>query len=126
MSRATLIGHGRKSWPEARELLDGHRCAWADLDGFTVGAAPEDPPLATVLWAWNDTSLLRLRIDGPEAVIGQLDLTGDEVDVTVRTSRTWPAGEGRVSVADQWRDLPVVLYEVAGLMPLTFARLDQP
>ncbi|MFF4128273.1 hypothetical protein ACFYYP_32515 [Microbispora rosea] len=128
MSRAKLAALGRTSWDTALEILTRHACAWADLDGFHLGDAPRAVPLTTHVWAWRDTRLLRLRVDRTECVIGLLDLDpaadGEEVDVTTRHSQTWPLGEGRVGVADEWRSRSVTLYEVAGLMPLTFARLN--
>ncbi|MBO3752846.1 hypothetical protein J5X84_42930 [Streptosporangiaceae bacterium NEAU-GS5] len=121
---ATLTGHGRIPWDRARTLLDGFTCAWADLDGFNLGPASQEPPLTTHLWAWRDQVLFRARMDGAECILGRLDLSGGDVQVAERHCTTWPHGEGRVSVADDWRSRPVTLYEVAGQMPLTFARLD--
>ena len=126
---AWLIVHGRRPWAEIRPLLAGCTCAWADLDGFHAEPPPADPPLATHLWAWNDGKLLRVRIDGTDGIAAELCLAdpghGEPVTVTERQATTWPSGEGRVSAAETWRDRALRIYQVAGLMPLEFTRLDQ-
>jgi hypothetical protein len=132
MTRALLTGHGRMPWPDARRLLAGHTCAWADLDGFHLTSAPKEAPLTATLWSWQNETLMRLRIDGPAAIVGRLDLSphpgdpssgSEPVDVTVRKSSTWAVDEARVSVPEKWRDREVTLYEVIGLMPLTFVKM---
>jgi hypothetical protein len=125
---AWLVTHGRRPWAEIRPLLADCTCAWADLDGFHAEPPPADPPLATHLWAWADGKLLRLRIDGGDAIPAELRLTnpghGAPVTVTDRQAPTWPAGEGRVSASQPWRDRTIRVYQVAGLMPLEFTRLE--
>jgi hypothetical protein len=122
-----LIARGRRPWPEIHALVDGCTCAWADLDGFHTEPAPASPPLATHLWAWNEDRLLRVRIDGSDGIAAELRLTeagrGEPVTVTVREAVSWPAGEGRVSAGQQWRDRPLRVYQVEDLMPLEFTRL---
>lgn len=125
---AWLIAHGRRPWTGIRPLLSGCTCAWADLDGFHAEAPPVDPPLATHLWAWDAGKLLRIRIDGSDGIAAELRLTGpgqgEPVAVTVREAVSWPSGEGRVSVQQEWRDRVLHVYEVTGLMPLEFTRLE--
>ncbi len=127
---AWLLAHGRQPWTEIRTLLTGCTCAWADLDGFHAGAPPAGPPLATHLWAWAGDKLLRVRIDGAEGITAELHLTGpgqgQPVTVTRREASGWPSGEGRVSAAAQWRDRTIRIYQVSGIMPLEFTRLDDP
>lgn len=126
---AWLIARGRRPWAEIRPLLTDCTCAWADIDGFHAGPPPADPPLATHLWAWNTDRLLRVRIDGREGIAAELRLAdsgqGEPVSVTERQATSWPAGEGRVSVQQAWRDRAVRIYQVAGLMPLEFTRLEE-
>jgi CRISPR/Cas system CSM-associated protein Csm3 (group 7 of RAMP superfamily) len=111
-------------------LLDGCTCAWADLDGFHRDPPPADPPLTTHLWAWDAARLIRVRIDGGDGITAELRLSdtgqGDPVSVTGRKATSWLAGDGRVSAAPQWRDLTLRVYQVAGLMPLEFTRLEEP
>jgi hypothetical protein len=128
LSDARLIAHGRLPWDEARTHLTGCTCLWADLDGVHADTAPADAPIASHLWGWDEQRLLRARIDNDECVLAELDLThnatGEPVQVTQRRIPTWPPDEGRVSVDERWRGRSATLYEVTGLMPLTFARLD--
>jgi hypothetical protein len=125
---AWLIAHGRRPWTEIRPLLSGCMCAWADLDGFHAEAPPAEPPLATHLWAWDADKLLRIRIDGSDGIAAELLLggasRGERVEVTRREAVSWPLGEGRVSVQEAWRNRVLRVYEVAGLMPLEFTRLE--
>lgn len=127
-TEADLIGHGRLSWWDTRALLAGCTCAWADLEGFHVGKPPTEPPIASHLWGWDPERLVRARIDGDDCVAAELRLhpapAAHRVQVAKRSARTWPLQEGRVSVADRWRDLQITIYEVVGLMPLSFAQLD--
>jgi hypothetical protein len=126
---AWLTAHGRHPWATISSFLSGCTCAWADLDGFHAGPPPAGPPLATHLWAWSPDRLLRIRLDGSDGIAAELHLTdpgiGEPVQVTERDTATWPPGEGRVSADDKWRGRAVRIYQVAGLMPLEFARLDQ-
>jgi hypothetical protein len=124
---AWLAARGRQDWPLIVGLLGGCTCAWADLDGFHLGAPPAEPPLATHLWAWSPDRLLRIRMDGSDGIVAELHLSdagqGEPVEVTERDAVTWMPDDGRVSADDQWRGRPVRIYEVTGLMPLEFARL---
>jgi hypothetical protein len=125
---ARLIVHGRRPWAEIRPLLAGCTCAWADLDGFHAESAPDGPPLATHLWAWDADRLLRVRLDGSDGIAAELGLAdsgqGEPVRVTERGAVSWPSGEGRVSAGQAWRDRPLRVYQVEGLMPLEFTRLE--
>jgi hypothetical protein len=125
---AWLLAHGRQPWARISTLIADCTCAWADLDGFHAGSPPADPPLATHLWAWDDARLLRVRIDGDHGIAAELSLTdprsGEPVSVTEREAPSWPSGEGRVSASTEWRDRAIRIYQVAGLMPLEFVRLD--
>jgi hypothetical protein len=123
-----LTAHGRMPWEHARKLLAGATCAWADLDGFHAEPVSALPPIATHMWAWSDGRAWRARIDEDDAVIGELAFTAtpgsERVTVIERAANTWPESEGRVSVDRRWRGHRTTLYEVIGLMPLTFARID--
>jgi hypothetical protein len=140
--QAWLTAHGRLSWLQTRVLLDETTCAWADLDGFHCEGPPTDPPLTTHVWAWSDQRMLRLRVDGAEAVAAELQLgppdmndaadntgnasAGKPVQFTEQLSTSWPELEGRdrVSVDKIWRDRQVRIFIVHGLIPLSFARLE--
>ncbi|MEU5524513.1 hypothetical protein ABZ759_28610 [Streptomyces sp. NPDC047860] len=129
-----LERHGRMPWPQARTLLAGTTCAWADLDGFHILPAtklPDDrPPLATHLWAWSEDRCLRLRLDGAQALVAALHLQGasqetDEsaVRVYVRSGVPWPSGHDRVGpLPDAAETLTFELLELAGPAPATFVR----
>lgn len=126
---AWLVTHGRQPWTQVRALLTGCTCAWADLDGFHHDAPPAEPPVATHLWAWGTGKLLRVRIDGSDGITAELRLTdtgqGEPVSVTERAATSWPSSEGRVSAGQQWRNRALHVYQVAGLMPLEFTRLEE-
>ncbi len=126
---AWLTAHGRRPWADISSLLTGCTCTWADLDGFHAGPPPAEAPLATHLWAWSPGRLLRIRVDGSDGITAELHLTdpgqGEPVQVTERDTAAWPPREGRVSVDDKWRGRAIRIYEVAGLMPLEFARLAE-
>lgn len=125
---ARLIAHGRRPWAEIRPLLTGCTCAWTDLDGFHAEPSPDGLPLGTHLWAWDAGRLLRIRIDGGDGIAAELRLTdsgvGEPVSVTGREAVSWPSGEGRVSAGQAWRDRKLRIYQVAGLMPLDFTRIE--
>lgn len=128
-STGWLVAHGRRPWAEVNSLLTDCVCAWADLDGFHTESAPATPPLATHLWAWNQDRLLRVRIDGQDGIAAELRLSesgqGEPVTITERKAVSWPSGEGRVSAAQEWRDRPLRIYHVQGLMPLEFTRVEE-
>ncbi|MFF0520679.1 hypothetical protein ACFYTC_18355 [Actinomadura nitritigenes] len=126
-TEARLVARGRVPWEHALPHLTGTTCLWADIDGLHTGPPPGRAPIATHLWAWDEDRLLRARVDGSDCILAELHLgsaaVGDLVGIAVRQVPTWPLGEGRVSVADEWRARSATLYEVLGLMSLTFARL---
>jgi hypothetical protein len=126
-TEARLVARGRLPWEQALPHLTDTTCLWADIDGLHSGPPPAQAPIATHLWAWDEDRLLRVRVDGADCILAELHLdpaaAGDPVRIAIRQVPTWPLGEGRVSVADQWRARSATLYEVLGLMPLTFARL---
>jgi len=129
VSTAWLTAHGRRPWDEVVTLLSGCTCAWADLDGFHSAPPPAQAPPATHMWAWAGDRLLRIRIDGHDSIAAELHLTShsgsETVAVIERQGSTWPLGEGRVSAEDEWRGRGVRIYQVTGLMPLEFVRLDE-
>lgn len=131
---ATLLAYGRIGWPQVARLLMGSRAAWADYDGFHVGAPPASPPPYSHLWAWTADWLARIRIDGQDAIAGVLSLRAEpaspppkwreEVRFREVRSQTWPPGEKRAGplrpeIAGQAADL----YLLAGEHPVTFVRI---
>jgi hypothetical protein len=139
MTQAWLTAYGRIPWDRIYPELTGSTCAWADLDGFHHEHAdtldPDHPPVTTHIWAWTNQRLWRIRIDGAEGIAARLDLSTPEpdpqhpterVDIVETLTPTWAERDFRVSVDHRWRGQTVNLYDVAGLMPLTFARLTMP
>ncbi len=134
---ATLIAYGRVAWDQITGMLAGAQAAWADYDGFHIGAAPESPRPYSHLWAWTTDWLARIRIDGNHAIAGVLALRGQpgnpppeqwrqDVQFHEVQSRTWPPAEKRVGplspdVAGQLADL----YLVHGERSVTFVRIRQ-
>lgn len=131
---ATLLAYGRIEWPQVARLVSGSRAAWADYDGFHVGAPPESPPPYSHLWAWTAHWLARIRIDGRDAIAGVLSLRAEpatpppkwreEVKFREVQSQTWPPAEKRIGplrpeIAGKVADL----YLVAGEHPVTFVRI---
>jgi hypothetical protein len=54
----------RTTWALATSTeLVGATCLWQDLDGLHVAAPPPEPPPTSILWAWTDHTLFRLRLD---------------------------------------------------------------
>ncbi len=126
---ARLDRIGRLSWPQARSLLAGTTCAWADLDGFHVadaGRLPADPPHSTHLWAWDQARCLRLRIDGPQALTAVLrpsQDSGEQVHVHVRPGTPWAAGDQQAGpLPPEAHALDFELLELPGPTPATFVR----
>jgi hypothetical protein len=141
---ATLCGYGRLAWPDVVAALEGVDVAWADYDGFHVGALPQAPPPYNHLWAWNDDWLVRARVDGAHAIVGELQVNTvpvpdsalramrqprliETVRYTCRESRTWTPGERRVGPLDPAvKGRLVDLYQVDGARPVTFVRAREP
>jgi hypothetical protein len=104
---ATLIAYGRVAWDHVTLMLSGALAAWADYDGFHIGAAPNSPPPYSHLWAWTTDWLARIRIDDQHAIVGVLalhDQPGNappeqwrqDVQFHQVQSHTWPQIEKRV------------------------------
>ncbi|GLI00902.1 hypothetical protein [Phytohabitans aurantiacus] len=133
---ATLHGYGRLPWTDLTAALSGVSTAWADYDGFHIGACPAKAPPYTHLWAWADGWLLRARIDGTCAIAGILETGGsapaglialrsEPVRYLTRAAHTWPTTEKRVGrLSPEVAGQHVTLYEVDGEHPLTFVRLE--
>lgn len=134
---ARLRTHGRISWAALAAALTGATTAWADYDGFHLGAAPGAAPPYTHLWGWAEGWLLRARLDSGCAIVATLHLDEsapsglppgprtEAVRATYRQSRTWPAGTPRVGQLEQEvRDQLVDLYQLDGDHPVTFVRIS--
>lgn len=126
---ARLDRVGRLAWADARPLLAGTTCAWADLDGFHVTGAerlPDEPPYATHLWAWDDTHCLRLRLDGGRALTAALHPGqdgGEQVNAHVRPGTPWDAADKQVGpLRPEVHALAFELLELTGPSPATFVR----
>ena len=124
--RARLRGLGRLPWDGVVSALEGLTCAWGDLDGFHRGTPPSAAPAYSHVWGWSPSRWARVRVDGPDGVVGVLDAASDGTSVvTVRGPiETWSVDDGRFSegVLD-WLDEPVRLLEVVGITPVTFVHL---
>ena len=91
-----LRSSGWTTWEVVHQRLAGLTCAWADWQGMHLGEAPPVPDTGlTHLWAWSDSSLHRVRVDGAEAVMATLGEAkwdapfNDEVSVRRYSSATW-------------------------------------
>lgn len=119
-----VSGLGWVPWARARAEFARMTCAWADLDGWHIAAAPDNPPLTTHLWAWSPGRWARVRMDGESGVVGLLSYgrEGDEqVEVRLRGARPWGTGALRIpATSDRWLDTGFTLLDVAGLCPVTF------
>jgi hypothetical protein len=130
--RMWLVGHGRMRWPEARAVLDGLSCAWADLEGWHQGLeCPVERPLATHLWGWSSDRWARVYLDGDTAVVGVLSAVeppeGEPVEVELLDGRPWGEDEQRLPRdARRWGATRPVLLEVRGLTRCTFIHLGEP
>ncbi|MGW2917817.1 hypothetical protein ACWDBF_08125 [Streptomyces angustmyceticus] len=129
---AHLVRHGRLTWPEARTLLAGTTCAWADLDGMHLAPAgdlPEETPCATHLWAWDPLRCLRLRFDTRHALTAALHSTAPSAlpsnSVRIRISRgmPWAPEDARVGPLEpDIHTLDPELLELTGATPAVFVR----
>jgi len=117
----TVEALGWRTWDALLPLLDHATCAWADLDGFHVAAAPAAPPISTHLWAWRQQWWLRARLDTDRVVAGVLTFADHLERVHIRHALTWASDEHRVGPLDPahltrgW-----LLLELAGERPVTF------
>ncbi|MQS09973.1 hypothetical protein [Streptomyces alkaliphilus] len=133
MTDHRIHGYARLPWDEARALLDGCECTWADLDGIHLTDAPPErlPVGATHLWGWSAARYVRVRFDL------------DTVHLAVLTTES-PTGEpplNELTPAPRWREaiiwgdgdhqvgpLPDAvrrtweLGEIPGEAPITFVR----
>ena len=132
---ATLIAYGRIPWDQTTPLLAGTQAAWADYDGFHIGAPPQSAPPYSHLWAWTEDWLARIRIDGQHTITGILALHHppgnnqpeqwrQDVQFQLVRSQTWPPAEKRVGplppeVADRTADL----YLLTADHPVTFIKI---
>jgi hypothetical protein len=134
---ARLYGYGRLAWTEARDLLDGCRCTWTDLDGIHVADAPPDalPVGATHLWGWAADRCVRVRFDGDAAYAALLrtgqgeddggpeTLVAEVVTPVVRRPVVWSPDDRQAGPLPEtvlgrtWE-----LLEVPGASPVTFVR----
>ncbi|WP_432902537.1 hypothetical protein ACQP1S_02605 [Micromonospora matsumotoense] len=133
-----LHSHGRIPWQHlAAALAEADGTAWADYDGFHIGAPPASPPPYTHLWAWTTDWLLRARLDDDTAIVGVLHLgsatprldpppiAAEPITYTIHHARTWPAQEKRVGPLDHTvTDRRTDLYQTAGTHPITFVRIQ--
>ncbi len=134
---ATLIAYGRLTWDQAARMLAGTQAAWADYDGFHIGAPPGSPPPYSHLWAWTADWLARIRIDGQHAITGVLALHRQpgngppeqwrqDVQFQLVRSQTWPPAEKRVGpLAPEVTGRIADLYLVTGEHAVTFVRIPQ-
>ncbi|MCX5054663.1 MULTISPECIES: hypothetical protein [unclassified Streptomyces] len=130
---ARLERAGRLAWAEARTLLTGTTCAWADLDGFHIAPAdrlPEQPLHATHLWAWDARRCLRLRIDGPHALTALLTPGqdgGEQVRIHIRPGTPWAKDDQQAGpLPAEAHALNFELLELPGPTPATFVRATAP
>ncbi|MFJ4010342.1 hypothetical protein [Streptomyces sp. NPDC090026] len=132
-SPARLDRLGRLDWDEARSLLTGTTCAWADLDGFHITAAdqlPPEPLLSTHLWAWDHHRCLRLRIDGQHTLTAALHPGqdgGEQVRVHIRPGTPWATDDKQAGpLQPEAHALAFELLELPGPAPATFVRATAP
>lgn len=121
-----LHGSGWVGWSTVRERLEGLTCAWVDWSGMHVGLIPEDPPRGlSHLWAWSQSSLHRVRVDGADAVMATLgDVEWEcpleqDVPVLVQPAATWrePHVRTEAGVGSDWQ-----VVEVLSGSAMTFIR----
>jgi hypothetical protein len=129
---ADLIGYGRVSWDQLTSMLTGAQAAWADYNGFHIGAPPAAPPPYSHLWAWTATWLARARIDAGTAIVGVLALHGtprpappvsttEPVHFQIARATTWQPNEKRVGeLAPHIAGRPIDIYVIPGEHPVTF------
>ncbi|GGL19451.1 hypothetical protein [Mangrovihabitans endophyticus] len=119
---AHLQALGRISWETlAATLTTAQETAWADYDGFHIGAPPTQPPPYSHLWAWSTEWLIRVRLDAGTAIGAVLHLaeptTGHPdlhtVQWTLHHTRSWPDAENRVGpLSPDVTDRTVELYNI--------------
>jgi hypothetical protein len=124
---------GRMPWPEARTLLAGTTCTWADLHGFHIEPAdrlPAEVPQSTHLWAWADDRCVRVRVDGTDALVAVLrpdGRPGTAVSIRTRPGLPWGADDKQVGpLPPGAHSLRFELLELLGPSPATFVRATAP
>lgn len=127
----TLVEHGRLPWDAVVILLAGTTCAWTDIDGPRLAAAPAASPVgATHLWAWNDDRCLRLRVDDGFAYAAELSRhgTGEPVSVAIHPGlRVWGPNVPQAGpIPAEAHGLRWELYDVGGSAPISFVRAVKP
>lgn len=130
---------GRMTWVQATTgTLAGTTCLWQDLDGLHVQPPPDQPPPTSILWAWDDTRSLRVRLDGATALVAvrsrDHDAGGGEQAVPLpwsaedrRVFQAAPAGEGtrQQLLARRWTQILDDGLDT-GAGPITFLRPAPP
>jgi hypothetical protein len=129
---ADLLGYGRVRWDQLTRMLSDAQAAWADYNGFHIGAPPATPPPYSHLWAWTDAWLARARIDADTAIVGVLALNGrpqpappvtttETVHFQIAHATTWQQNEKRVGeLAAHMAGRPMDIYLIPGEHPVTF------
>lgn len=93
---STELTGGRMTWPEAvAGPLAGATCLWQDLDGLHAEQAPATAPPTSILWAWRDETVVRVRVDSQTAFVAILSAVGAGVRTVPWDLR--PGGDGRVA-----------------------------
>ncbi len=132
--KSSLLAHGRMDWSKAHRILSQSEaiCFWCDLDGLQHGDPPQDPPLASHLWAQTSgqkpSRFFRLRIDGKDCVVAELIVDGldscntDElVEVVSFRTCVWPRDERRLAkVTLELLPKTLRVHEVQGLCSIQF------
>lgn len=87
---------GVMSWNDARtNYLTGTAALWQDPEGLHLGPiAPGEPaPPTSILWAWSQERLMRIRLDGENAFVACIARS----DAPLTPTFPWRRSEGRVA-----------------------------
>lgn len=132
MSDATMVGLGRLPWGEVVEACTEMTCAWADYAGFHIGPCPDAPPPYSHLWGWSTDgqTLVRVRVDDQEGIVGLLYLGGgvpqsaplvERVKTRTEPALTWPENHDQIGEqAMQGLGDAFTLVRVLSPAPITF------
>lgn len=139
---ARLYGYGRLDWDQARAVLDGATCIWADLGGLHLAPAPDAAPPTSHLWAWwPGGDCARLRIDETQAYTAVLRAAGtpplaahprpvadEPVSPLLRAGAPlWGTADPQAGpVPAALREHTWDLLEIPGPRPITFVRASTP
>jgi hypothetical protein len=123
MTTAWLRSHDAPTWPDVAARLAGATCAWADLDGWHVGTAPDTEPVGTThIWAWEPSRQLVVRLGGYLPIVVELaaEQVGEAIEVSIMesTGLGWVDGDKGVSIQHTTESYRVI--SVLGPAPLTF------